>query len=105
MDIHNSYLAACPFDEQDVEKKARRQFKGLFDKKPGEIADAGTDDRGEEQSTGENQKNGDQEDSNGTDTEDVEDVADEPREGLFSRLWPSGRRLFSALGLQRCAIL
>lgn len=91
--------------QQDVEKKARRQFKGLFDKKPGEIADAGTDDRGEEQSTSENQKNGDQEDSNGTDTEDVEDVADEPREGLFSRLWPTGRRLFSALGLQRCAIL
>lgn len=91
--------------QQDVEKKARRQFKGLFDKKPGEIADAGTDDRGEEQSTCENQKNGDQEDSNGTDTEDVEDVADEPREGLFSRLWPTGRRLFSALGLQRCAIL
>lgn len=91
--------------QQDVEKKARRQFKGLFDKKPGEIADAGTDDRGEEQSTSENQKNGDQEDSNGTDTEDVEDVADEPREGLVSRLWPTGRRLFSALGLQRCAIL
>lgn len=91
--------------QQDVEKKARRQFKGLFDKKPGEIADAGTDDRGEEESTSENQKNGDQEDSNGTDTEDVEDVADEPREGLFSRLWPTGRRLFSALGLQRCAIL
>ncbi|XP_061955458.1 peptidyl-prolyl cis-trans isomerase PASTICCINO1 [Populus nigra] len=91
--------------QQDVEKKARRQFKGLFDKKPGEIADAGTDDRGEEQSTSENQKNGDQEDSNGTDTEDVEDVADEPREGLFSRLWPTGRRLLSALGLQRCAIL
>ncbi|KAI5561151.1 hypothetical protein BDE02_16G095400 [Populus trichocarpa] len=91
--------------QQDVEKKARRQFKGLFDKKPGEIADAGTDDRGEEQSTSENQKNGDQEDSNGTDTEDVEDVADEHREGLFSRLWPTGRRLFSALGLQRCAIL
>ncbi|KAJ6968761.1 peptidyl-prolyl cis-trans isomerase PASTICCINO1 [Populus alba x Populus x berolinensis] len=91
--------------QQDVEKKARRQFKGLFDKKPGEIADAGTDDRGEEQSTSENQKNDDQEDSNGTDTEDVEDVANEPREGLFSRLWPTGRRLFSALGLRRCAIL
>ncbi|KAG6744183.1 hypothetical protein POTOM_052893 [Populus tomentosa] len=91
--------------QQDVEKKARGQFKGLFDKKPGEIADAGTDNRGEERSTSENQKNDDQEDSNGTETEDVEDAADEPREGLFSRLWPTGRRLFSALGLQRCAIL
>ncbi|KAJ6755833.1 PEPTIDYL-PROLYL CIS-TRANS ISOMERASE PASTICCINO1 [Salix purpurea] len=91
--------------QQDVEKKARRQFKGLFDKKPGEIADAGTDERGEVQSTTENQKNGDVEDSNGTDTDDVEDVADAPREGLFSLLWPTGRRLFSALGLQRCTIL
>ncbi|XP_061963535.1 peptidyl-prolyl cis-trans isomerase PASTICCINO1-like [Populus nigra] len=46
--------------QQDVEKKARRQFKGLFDKMPGEIADAGTDNRGEEQSTNENhqEKNG-----------------------------------------------
>ncbi|KAF9665135.1 hypothetical protein SADUNF_Sadunf16G0090600 [Salix dunnii] len=87
--------------QQDVEKKARRQFKGLFDKKPGEIADAGTDER-EVQSTTENQKNGDVEDSNGTDTDDV---ADAPREGLFSLLWPTGRRLFSALGLQRCTIL
>ncbi|KAJ1381590.1 Tetratricopeptide-like helical domain superfamily [Sesbania bispinosa] len=26
--------------EQEVEKKARKQFKGLFDKKPGEIAEA-----------------------------------------------------------------
>uniref|UniRef100_A0A6N2MN14 peptidylprolyl isomerase n=1 Tax=Salix viminalis TaxID=40686 RepID=A0A6N2MN14_SALVM len=92
--------------QQDVEKKARRQFKGLFDKKPGEIADAGTDERGEVQSTTENQKNGDvEEDSNGTDTDDVEGVADAPREGLFSLLWPTGRRLFSALGLQRCTIL
>ena len=57
------------------------------------------------QSTTENQKNGDVEDSNGTDSDDVEDVADAPREGLFSLLWPTGRRLFSALGLQRCTIL
>uniref|UniRef100_A0A6N2KJ44 Uncharacterized protein n=1 Tax=Salix viminalis TaxID=40686 RepID=A0A6N2KJ44_SALVM len=34
------------FDEQDVEKKAGRQFKGLFDKMPGEITDTGTDNRG-----------------------------------------------------------
>lgn len=47
------HFISC-FDEQDVEKKARRQFKGLFDKMPGEIADAGTDNRGEEQSTNEN---------------------------------------------------
>ncbi|CAK7333623.1 unnamed protein product [Dovyalis caffra] len=91
--------------QQDVENKARRQFKGLFDKKPGEIAEAGTDSRAEEHSTSENQKNGDEEDSDGSDEEDVEDVAVAPREGWFSLLWPTGRRLFSALGLQRCTIL
>ncbi|CAM8997469.1 unnamed protein product [Rhodiola kirilowii] len=29
--------------EQKAEKKARKQFKGLFDKKPGEIADVEVD--------------------------------------------------------------
>lgn len=47
------HFISC-FDEQDVEKKARRQFEGLFDKMPGEIAGAVTDNRGEEQSTNEN---------------------------------------------------
>lgn len=102
------YLSVClPFDEQEVDRKAHKQFKGLFDKKPGEIADAGAEDRGEEQSTSENQKNGsDQEDSDGVETEGfAEDAANAPREGWFSKLWPTGRRLFSALGLQRCTIL
>ncbi|GKA57197.1 zinc finger BED domain-containing protein RICESLEEPER 2-like protein, partial [Tanacetum coccineum] len=31
--------------EQEVEKKARKQFKGLFDKKPGEISEVGLDDK------------------------------------------------------------
>ncbi|PHT99656.1 Peptidyl-prolyl cis-trans isomerase PASTICCINO1, partial [Capsicum chinense] len=29
-------------EEQEVERKVRKQFKGLFDKRPGEIAEAGT---------------------------------------------------------------
>ena len=44
------------FDMQEVEKKARKQFKGLFDKKPGEIAVAGAEDE-EDIDTGENHNN------------------------------------------------
>uniref|UniRef100_A0A2P2M4K2 peptidylprolyl isomerase n=4 Tax=Rhizophora mucronata TaxID=61149 RepID=A0A2P2M4K2_RHIMU len=89
----------------EVEKKARKQFQGLFDKKPGEIAEAGTEDGEEEQSSSEKQTDGDQEDSGGAEDTIVEDEVNAPRMGLFSRLWPTGRRLFSALGLQRCTIL
>ncbi|KAK9289378.1 hypothetical protein L1049_007533 [Liquidambar formosana] len=90
--------------EQEVEKKARKQFKGLFDKKPGEIADVAVEDR--DQITGENQKEGDERDSDGDEAEEFhEDAAAPPQMGLFSRFWPTGRRLFTSLGLQRCSIL
>lgn len=90
--------------EQEVERKARKQFKGLFDKKPGEIADVG--EREEDHNTGENQNNVDMDDS-GTDSSDEshEAAADAGRRGWFSMFWPTGRRLFSGLGLQRCSIL
>ncbi|KAG8637865.1 hypothetical protein MANES_15G172300v8 [Manihot esculenta] len=93
--------------KQEFEKKARKQFKGLFDKKPGEIADVGTQDT-EERGTSENQnqRKDDQEDSDGIEEEALlQNAANAPRVGLFSRLWPTGKRLFSALGLQRCTIL
>ncbi|KAF2316296.1 hypothetical protein GH714_041637 [Hevea brasiliensis] len=93
--------------KQEVEKKARKQFKGLFDKKPGEIADVGTQDT-EERSTSENQTKDGEEDSDGIEEEALlqdQDAANAPRVGWFSHLWPTGRRLFSALGFQRCTIL
>ncbi|KAF5750891.1 peptidyl-prolyl cis-trans isomerase PASTICCINO1 [Tripterygium wilfordii] len=91
--------------EQEVARKARKQFKGLFDKKPGEIADAGSEDRGEENSIGENQSSGVQEESDVDEGAEFHEAADEPKRGWFSYLWPTHRRLFSALGLERCAIL
>lgn len=108
-----------PYDEQEIERKQRKQFKGLFDKKPGEISDAGTEDKAD-QITSEDQKNDDEEnaDSGSSDEYDDEEDADsgssdESREavddaqqrGWFSLFWPSGSRIFSALGLQRCTIL
>ena len=103
--IGASYLYAyLPFNEQEVEKKVRKQFKGLFDKKPGEIADAGIQDT-EERSTSENQKKDNQEDSDGIEEEALLQDAAAPRGGWFSHIWPTGRKLFSALGFQRCTIL
>ncbi|KAL4651235.1 hypothetical protein ACB092_01G144700 [Castanea dentata] len=91
--------------EQEVEKKARKQFKGLFDKKPGEIAIAGSEER-EDNDTGENPKNFDKEDSDENNSEESREAeAEADQMGWFSRIWPTGGRLFSALGLQRCSIL
>ncbi|CBI30463.3 hypothetical protein VitviT2T_012361 [Vitis vinifera] len=89
--------------EQEVERKARSQFKGLFDKKPGDIAEAGVDDRGDKR-LGENEKNDDKEDSDGDkEFQEAEDAP--PPMGFLSHLWPTGRRFFTALGLDRCSIL
>ncbi|XVF08192.1 hypothetical protein REPUB_Repub06bG0205000 [Reevesia pubescens] len=94
--------------EQEIERKARKQFKRLFDKKPGEIAEVQVEDRAEDEITGENQKNSasSSSSSEGGESQDFHEAAgDEPRIGWFYNLWPTGTRLFSALGLQRCTIL
>ncbi|EXC04103.1 Peptidyl-prolyl cis-trans isomerase PASTICCINO1 [Morus notabilis] len=89
--------------EQEVERKARKQFKGLFDKKPGEISDVGTEDGGR---TKAKEQQDEQVDSDSNNSEETHEAANNPRqESWFSTLWPSGRRLFSALGLQKCTIL
>ncbi|KAL6987695.1 G1/S-specific cyclin pas1 [Sarracenia purpurea var. burkii] len=94
--------------EQEVERKARKQFKGLFDKKPGEIAEAGTVDREEDQVSGENHEKSDLDDRDGDNEElllEHEAAAGAPQRSFLSRFWPTGRRLFRALGVQRCSIL
>ncbi|KAK3018976.1 hypothetical protein RJ639_003395 [Escallonia herrerae] len=92
-------------DKQEVERKARKQFKGLFDKKPGEIAEAGVDDKAEEIST----KNFECDNLDDTDSikeeEEVHQAAAPRHTGFLSQLWSSSRSLFTALGVQRCTIL
>ncbi|PSS32648.1 Peptidyl-prolyl cis-trans isomerase [Actinidia chinensis var. chinensis] len=96
--------------EQEVEKKARKQFKGLFDKKPGEIAEVGTVDRDLDQVSGENPEKGSENDPDGDNEEQHREAAAAaaaapPRMSFFSLLWPTGKRLFRALGVDRCSIL
>ncbi|XP_011094937.1 peptidyl-prolyl cis-trans isomerase PASTICCINO1 [Sesamum indicum] len=89
-------------EEQEIHRKARQQFKGLFDKKPGEIAEAGGRDLGEK----EPDQSHDRDALDGEKEHLLEATAPPPaRTSLWSRLWPSGRRLFTSLGLDRCTIL
>ncbi|KAL0375274.1 UNVERIFIED_CONTAM: Peptidyl-prolyl cis-trans isomerase PASTICCINO1 [Sesamum radiatum] len=88
--------------EQISIRRARQQFKGLFDKKPGEIAEAGGLDLGEK----ETDESHDRDALDGEKEHLLEATAPPPaRTSLWSRLWPSGRRLFTSLGLDRCTIL
>lgn len=102
-------LAKLKKHEQDVNKKVRKQFKGLFDKKPGEISEVGTEDTGKDQTKDqitEEQANNDQRELNHDESEGLLHAeAQAPRMGWLYHLWPRGRRLFSSLGLQRCTIL
>lgn len=75
----------------------------MFDKKPGEISDVGTENKGDDQASGED---GTKEDANEDDSEEFHEAAAEaPRMGWLYNLWPTGGRFFSAVGLQKCTIL
>ncbi|KAF8728781.1 hypothetical protein HU200_018059 [Digitaria exilis] len=96
--------------EQEAEKKARKQFKGLFDKKPGEISEVGVESEGgkdsvDDKGSGEGTNADRDADTKGSPSGDSEYAFEEERPGLLGRLWPSGRRIFSSLGLNRCTIL
>ncbi|KAK9920526.1 hypothetical protein M0R45_029081 [Rubus argutus] len=83
--------------EQEIEKKQRKQFKGLFDKKPGEISEVGTEDL--HKTEDENQKNGNQEEDLDEDTSGTsrEVAGDAPQTSApqTTAFWP---RLLTVLG-------
>ncbi|XP_031127990.1 peptidyl-prolyl cis-trans isomerase PASTICCINO1 [Ipomoea triloba] len=90
-------------EEQEVHRRARKQFKGLFDKRPGEIAEVDTSETDAmDANASENH-----EDNNETrgllTTEDSMNETDAvpPGTSILSKL----RRLFASFGLNRCAIL
>ncbi|KAH6762035.1 FKBP-type peptidyl-prolyl cis-trans isomerase family protein [Perilla frutescens var. hirtella] len=99
-------------EEQEIHKRARQQFKGLFDKKPGEISEAGDTDLRDEP-PGENpdadtpgeSPDADDRDALDGDKEHLLEATAPPRSSIWSRLWPSSRKLFTTLGLDRCTIL
>ncbi|KAJ3691018.1 hypothetical protein LUZ61_020182 [Rhynchospora tenuis] len=104
-------LAKLKQKEQETEKKARKQFKGLFDKKPGEISevvlDSPSDNKIEEKEQIESENLKDSTTTNPSTERDAEFAfeGEGERAGFFSRLFPSARRVFSNLGLNRCSVL
>ncbi|KAK8944971.1 Peptidyl-prolyl cis-trans isomerase PASTICCINO1 [Platanthera zijinensis] len=106
----NAALQKLKQKELEVEKKDRKQFKGLFDKKPGEISEVGTssiddqildtlnpdvDSINPEKDTHTDRAN----------SANIGDYVEAERISLLDRLWPAGRRFCTALGLNRCSIL
>ncbi|KAL1549178.1 G1/S-specific cyclin pas1 [Salvia divinorum] len=96
----NAALLKLKREEQEIHKRARQQFKGLFDKKPGEISEAGGKDLLEEAPL-----DADDPDAINDDKEHLLEATVPPPSSIWSRLWPSSRNLFTTLGLDRCAIL
>ena len=94
------------FDEQEVESKAIKNYKVIFDKKHGENYVVGIENQGEYQAACKNENDGSEQESDGDEAQEFHEAAAEaPRKGWFYRFWPTSGRLFSALGLDRCTIL
>ncbi|KAK4359992.1 hypothetical protein RND71_022221 [Anisodus tanguticus] len=88
-------------EEQEVERKVRKQFKGLFDKRPGEIAEVGTNDGGDDVATGKKLEKDDLDNLDDHEERTHQTTAPPPRQGILSQL----RKLFASVGLNRCTIL
>ncbi|KAL3639470.1 G1/S-specific cyclin pas1 [Castilleja foliolosa] len=91
-------------EEQETHRRAREQFKGLFDKKPGEIAEAGGSVLVQQVHDDEGHQLDDLDTLDG-EKEHLLEATEPPRSSIWSRLWPAGTRLFTSLGLDRCTIL
>ncbi|KAG6430648.1 hypothetical protein SASPL_108720 [Salvia splendens] len=96
----NAALLKLKKEEQEIHERARQQFKGLFDKKPGEISEAGGKDLQEEAPL-----DADDRDAINDDKEHLLEATAPPPTSIWSRLWPNTRNLFTTLGLDRCTIL
>ncbi|KAM6563401.1 hypothetical protein CsatB_023399 [Cannabis sativa] len=90
--------------EQETKQKVQKQFRGLFDKKPGEIADVGAEDI-KDKTVAKEPNKGEEGDSDDNNSEDSNEVVEDARQARWFSFWPGGRKLFSSLGLERCTIL
>lgn len=100
-------LAKVKRKEQEADEKTRKQFKGLFDKKPGQIAEEGNKKMGDNEHD-QDQFQGSKGSAQNSDDYDGEKSEESPQVaklGAFSRIWTSGKKVMKGLGLQRCTIL
>lgn len=90
--------------EQEVEKEVRKQFKGLFDKKPGEISEVGTESGGGQGGVSANRESVSSEKEQEAEKIGLLGHKEENKPGMLGRVLPSGRKIFTALGLNKCGL-
>lgn len=100
-------LAKLRRKEQEAEEKTRKQFKGLFDKKPGQIAEEGSKKMVDNEHDPDHIQGskGSAQNSDDSDGEEFEKSPQAAKLGAFSRIWTQGKKVMKGLGLQRCTIL
>lgn len=100
--IAKAALLKLKKEEQDLHRKAKNQFKGLFDKKPGEISEVGI--KEQDENMGDSNENNEEDDLVGNE-ENIHQATAPTQMGFASQLFPKVRRLFTSFGLNRCTIL
>ncbi|KFK34648.1 hypothetical protein AALP_AA5G173000 [Arabis alpina] len=85
--------------EQEAESKARKQFKGLFDKRPGEITEVGSEIREESRTIEEVDETKDN-DNDDDETQEEERRTMETKKKWSEKAWPFLKNVTLQLGLQ-----
>ncbi|KAL0866477.1 hypothetical protein Bca101_045595 [Brassica carinata] len=85
--------------EQEAESKARKQFKGLFDKKPGEITEVGSEIREETRTIEEVDETKDNDDE-AQDEESTTTVSTERKRKWSEKAWPIMKNVMVQIGIQ-----
>ncbi|XP_010504190.1 PREDICTED: peptidyl-prolyl cis-trans isomerase PASTICCINO1 [Camelina sativa] len=92
--------------EQEAENKARKQFKGLFDKKPGEITEVGTEIREESKTIEEVDETKDiDEDETQEEEEGTTTVSTERKKKWSEKGWPFLKNVMLQIGMQLGVVL
>ncbi|EOA23641.1 hypothetical protein CARUB_v10016839mg [Capsella rubella] len=87
--------------EQEAESKARKQFKGLFDKKPGEITEVGTEIKEESKTIEEVDETKDNDDDETQEEEGTTTVSTERK----MKGWPFLKNVMVQIGIQLGVVL
>uniref|UniRef100_A0A1J3DKX7 peptidylprolyl isomerase n=1 Tax=Noccaea caerulescens TaxID=107243 RepID=A0A1J3DKX7_NOCCA len=85
--------------EHEAESKARKQFKGLFDKKPGEITEVGSEIREESKTIEEVDETKDDDDDDET-LEEERTVSTERKRKWSEKAWPFLKNVMLQIGIQ-----
>lgn len=83
---------------QEAESKARKQFKGLFDKKPGEITEVASEIREESKTIEEVDETKDIDDDD--ETQEEERTTSERKKKWSEKAWPFLKNVMLQIGLQ-----